>query len=151
MTKDTSLKILLEHAQKQSDASAKKLGQLNVKKQEAEQKLKILLQYRQEYQTNFQDHAKKGLDQIAWRNFNAFMRKLDDAINEQQQAVMSTVSNSAAGREEFHSHQRKLDSYNILSQRHQEVANKQQKKQEQKEQDEYSSNKVARNQADPEH
>ena len=146
MARNTSIKILLEHAQKQSDESAKKLGQFNVKKQEAEQKLQILLQYRQDYQSSFHDQTKEGVDQSEWRNFNAFMSKLDDAISEQKQAVTNSTNSSELGGKEFRSCQRKLDSYNILSQRHQKIVDQQQKKHEQKEQDEYSSNKVARSQ-----
>lgn len=149
MPKNNSLKVLLDHAQQQTDASAKKLGQLNAKKLEAEQKLQLLLKYRQEYQANFQNTAKGGVDQMHWRNFNAFISKLDHAIKEQQLAVAHSASESEAGGEAFRTQQRKLDSYQILSKRHQAIADQQQKKQEQKEQDEYSSNKVARNPSSP--
>lgn len=44
MPASSSLKILLDLAQQQTDASARRLGKLNVLQQEAEKKLNLLLQ-----------------------------------------------------------------------------------------------------------
>jgi flagellar FliJ protein len=78
----SSLKILLGLAQQQTDASARKLGKLNVLQLEAEKKLNLLLQYRHSYQSHFQNTTEQGIDHIEWLNFVAFMNKLDAAITE---------------------------------------------------------------------
>lgn len=144
-----SLQILLDHAQKQSDTAAKRLGQLTSQQQQAEQKLQLLLDYRHSYQSNFQESAKNGVDQANWLNFNAFMNKLDTAITEQRQHVVNANNNRETGSSEFRTRQCKLKSYDTLSKRHQQIDNQQQMKHEQKEQDEYASNLSSQNQNIP--
>lgn len=141
----SSLKLLLDLAQQQTDSSAKKLGKLNFQQQEAEKKLNLLLQYRHSYQLHFQDSIAKGIDHIEWLNFVAFMNKLDAAINEQRQAALHAQNKRIAGGDEFLSYQRKLKSYDTLSKRQQDAENRQQIKYEQKLQDEFSSNSSRRN------
>ena len=150
MPSTSSLKTLVDFAQKQNDASAKQLGQLNLQKQDAEKKLHLLLQYRQSYQAHFQDSAQNGIDHIEWLNFISFINKLDAAITEQRQTVLEAQSNRNIGNEAFLSCQRKLKSYNTLSHRQQRVESQQQIKNEQKQQDEYASNKPTYNQHSPE-
>ncbi|MEI2658316.1 MAG: flagellar export protein FliJ [Nitrosomonas sp.] len=140
MPKKPSLKLLLDLVQQQTDASAKRLGKLNFQHQEAEKKLNLLMQYRQSYQSHFQDSKAKGIDHIEWHNFMAFMAKLDAAVNEQRQVVLHAHNKKIVGSNEFMSYQRKLKSYETLSQRHQDAENKHQIKQEQKLQDEFSAN-----------
>lgn len=140
MATSSSLKVLLELAQQQADASAKNLGKLNAQQQEAEKKLNLLLQYRHSYQSHLQNSTEKGMDHIEWLNFIAFMDKLDAAITEQRQAVLFAQNKRMAGNDEFLSHQRKLKSYDTLSQRQQRAENQKQLQQEQKALDEFALN-----------
>ena len=140
-----SLKVLLDLAQSRSDAAARKLGRLNSQEQEAEQKLRLLLGYRQDYQVRFQEFAKNGIDQAEWRNFRAFMGKLDAAIAEQHKAVASSRNNMQAGRTDWHDQQRKLKSYDTLSQRHERAESLREAKREQREQDEQTIKSLVHN------
>lgn len=140
MPDTSSLKTLLNLAQQQTDSSARKLGKLNSLQKEAEKKLNLLLQYRHSYQAQFQNATKNGTDHIEWRNFIAFMNQLDSAITEQRQIVVNAASNREMGSSEFLSCQRKLKSYDTLSQRQQKIENQRQTAIEQKIQDEFSSN-----------
>lgn len=144
MATSSSLKVLLELAQQQADASAKNLGKLNAQQQEAEKKLNLLLQYRHSYQSHLQNSTEKGMDHIEWLNFIAFMDKLDAAITEQRQAVLFAQNKRMAGNDEFLSHQRKLKSYDTLSQRQQRAENQKQLQQEQKALDEFALNSFLR-------
>lgn len=139
MSVKPSLSMLLDFAQKESDISAKKLGQLASQQQEATEKLHILLEYRHSYQSRFQDAAKNGIDHIEWLNFITFMNKLDAAITEQRNSVSTALANREAGGKEFQTCQRKLKSYNTLSKRYLEIETQQKMKHEQKEQDEFAS------------
>lgn len=145
----SSLQMLLDHAQKQNDDAAKKLGQLTSNQQQAEQKLNLLLEYRHTYQSQFQDTAKNGVNHTNWSNFNAFMNKLDTAIVEQRQNVENASNNREIGGTEFRIRQNKLKSYDTLSKRHQQIEMLQQIKFEQKEQDEFASNISSHNQLTP--
>ena len=144
MATSSSLKVLLELAQQQADASAKNLGKLNSQQQEAEKKLNLLLQYRHSYQSHFQNSTEKGMDNIEWLNFIAFMDKLDAAITEQRQTVLHVQNKRAAGNDEFLSHQRKLKSYSTLSKRQHMAEILRQNKLEQKLLDEFAINSVWR-------
>ena len=149
MPSKPSLQILLNHAQKQSDDAAMKLGQLTSRQQQAEQKLHLLQKYRHSYQSNFQVSAKNGVNQTNWSNFNAFMSKLDTAIAEQRLNVANANSNREVGGTEFRMRQGKLKSYDALSKRYQQIETQQQIKSEQKEQDEFASSISPHNQFTP--
>ncbi|MBS0299006.1 MAG: flagellar export protein FliJ [Proteobacteria bacterium] len=144
MATSSSLKLLLELAQQRADASAKNLGKLNFQQREAEKKLNLLLQYRHSYQSHFQNSTETGMDHIEWLNFMAFMDKLDAAITEQRQAVLHAQNKRMVGNDEFLSHQRKLKSYDTLSQRQQHAENQKQMQQEQKALDEFALNSIYR-------
>lgn len=145
MSTNSSLRILLDLAQQQTDALARKLGQLNIQQQEAEKKLNLLLQYRHSYQLHMQDSTGTGIDHIEWLNYIAFMNKLDAAITEQRQAVIFAQKIKIAGGDEFLSSQQKLKSYDTLSQRKKKAEDLMQVKNEQKIQDEFASNSFYRN------
>lgn len=144
MTNTESLQKLLELAQKQSDESVKKLGRLNWQYQEAEKKLKLLMDYRESYQEQLQNASQNGIDHVEWRNFVTFINKLDSAIAEQKLAVQYAEHNRKTGSEEYQSCQRKLNSFDTISQRYQKNKALNQKKHEQKEMDEFASNRFAR-------
>ena len=135
--------MLLDLAQHRSDAAAAKLGQLNSREQEAEQKLHLLLGYRQDYQVRFQEFARNGIDQVELQNFRAFMGKLDAAITEQRKAAANSHTCVQAGMTDWHAQQRKLKSYDTLSQRHERAELLRAAKQEQREQDEQASKSLA--------
>ncbi len=141
----SSLKLLLELAQQQTDSSAKKLGKLNLLQQEAEKKLQLLVQYRHSYQVHLQSSVENGIDHAELLNFIAFITKLDAAISEQKQVVLHARHNRIAGSHEFMSYQRKLKSFDTLLQRQQAAENQKQIKSEQKLQDEFASNAFSRN------
>ncbi len=140
MPKPSSLKILQDLAKQQTDAAAKLLGRLNYQQQEAEKKLQLLVQYRDSYQSQFKNTSKQGIDQIQWRNYIAFMNKLDTAITEQRQAVLFAQNKKNVGSNEFISCQRKLKSYETLVHRQQLAEIQRQIKNDQKIQDEFASN-----------
>lgn len=144
MATSSSLKILLDLAQRRADAAAKELGRLNSHQQEAEKKLNLLLQYRQSYQAHFQAAMEQGADQVGWSNFTAFMNKLDAAVAEQRLAVSYAQKKREICAEEFLSCQRKLKSYDTLVLRQQAALDQKQIKHEQKLQDEFALNALLR-------
>jgi flagellar protein FliJ len=148
MAESKSLQKLLELSRQQNNESAKKLGRLNTQYREAEQKLNLLLNYRQSYQLQLQNASQHGISHAEWRNFMTFVNKLDAAINEQRRAVQHAESNRKTGCDEYQACQRKLSAYDTVSQRHQKISMLRQKKIEQNEVDEFSSNRFARQDSD---
>ena len=117
MATTQSLKALVEFAQQKMDASAKKLGFLNAKQQEAEKKLNLLIDYRRNYQAHFVNTKNNGMNSIEWSNYLAFISKLDAAIVEQRKATISSQKETELVKTEYQDSRRKLKSYNTLLQR----------------------------------
>ena len=151
MTTPYVLKTLLDLAQDRSDAAAARLGRLNAQEQSAEQKLQLLLEYRQDYQARFQELSRNGLDQAEWLNFRAFMNKLDTAIAEQRKTVTSSHDNVQVGRIDWHAQQHKLKSFDTLSQRQRLAELHRASKLEQREQDEQTIKSFVYNKVSAEH
>lgn len=138
MSKTFALQPLLNLAQKQNDAAAKKLGQLNQQQVQAQNKLDTLLQYRRDYQVRFQEASRNGLDQTGLNNFQNFLYRLDEAIQQQRSAIEQATQHVATGRNELLAAQRKMKSFDTLAQRHLETEKQRESKIEQRIQDEHT-------------
>jgi len=143
MIKSFSLQPLMNLAQHRNDSATRKLGQLNQQQQNAQQKLDTLLEYRKDYQTRLQEVSRNGMDQAELRNFQQFINKLDEAINQQTRLVEHSKISTQAGRNEFDTTQCKLKSFDTLQQRHIEEQKKVVKQSEQKALDEHTGRFVA--------
>jgi len=117
MATTQSLKVLVELTQQKLDASTKKLRLLNSKQQEAEKKLNLLIDYRRNYQAHFVNVNNKGMSSIEWTNYLAFIGKLDSAIIEQRKIAMNAQKETEIVKTEYQDFRRKLQSYNTLVQR----------------------------------
>lgn len=138
------LKLLTDHARKQTDDSAVKLGKLNRKQQESEKTLKMLLEYRQSYQQQLAEYSAKSVHPVELRNFMAFISKLDAAIAEQQKLVLHAQKRAATGSCEFQQHRKKLKTFDTLVQKLQRQQAVCSTKHEQKQQDEHAINSTNR-------
>lgn len=134
-----SLRLLLDHARKQTDDAAINLGRLNLRQQEAEKTLRVLVEYRESYQSQFMESAGSGISPVEWRNFKAFICKLDTAIQAQQKLVVLTQQHTKAGGMQYHQQRKKLKSYDTLSQRAELHYQSRLQKQEQRQLDEHTA------------
>jgi flagellar FliJ protein len=138
MSKPFPLQTLLDLALLNSDAAAARLCAINGQDREMEQRLQLLLDYRNEYTTHLSELAKVGMNSVDWRNFRRFLDKIDEAIVQQRDAVAQSKQRVKAGQIEWQAEQRQLKSYDTLFQRHLSVEVKREARQEQKEQDEFA-------------
>lgn len=135
-------------AEHQNESATRKLGQLNRQQQDTQQKLDMLREYRKDYQNRLQEATRSGMDPAGLRNFQQFINKLDEAINQQTKAVEKSKISTQTGRDEFSITQRKLKSFDTLQQRHIEMQREANGKYEQKAQDEHNSISTARRMVD---
>jgi flagellar FliJ protein len=138
MTKPFSLQPLVHLAQQKNDAAAKKLGQLNQQQMIAQSKMDALQQYRRDYQLKFQEAARNGMAPADIQNFQDFIARLDQAIQQQRGAIEKINAGVRNGRDELMDTTRKMKSFDTLAQRHVEAERKQEAKIEQRLQDEHS-------------
>jgi flagellar FliJ protein len=119
MSKPFRLQSILDHAEREAEKSAARLGTLNQHKQQAEARLNLLLQYREDYLARFRNGMCANPLDGGWRNFHDFMDKLDAAIAQQQAIVSQTQELMLRGQAEFRDHQRRVKAFDTLATRHQ--------------------------------
>ena len=139
MTTRFHLQPLLDLAQTRSDDATRRLGELVAAERDQEEKLKMLESYRTEYNERFVQAARDGLSPDAWRNYSAFIGKLDDAIGAQRKAVEQSRAQTSEGQQAWLEQRTRLKAFDTLSQRHQKETCRREARQEQKQSDEHAA------------
>jgi flagellar protein FliJ len=133
------LKVVQDLAVKASDDAALALGRLNAEVAKQEQKLEMLMQYREEYRGRVRGTVNRDMDTMAWMNLQQFIGKLDEAIEQQRGACAMAKEAMARGQGEWQEKQVKVKAFDKLEQRHHAVQAERVKKFEQRATDEFAA------------
>lgn len=144
MAQEFPLQILLDLSQHQLDEAARRLGECISSQEEAAQRLEMLAQYREEYQTRFLAAAKDGIGLDAWQNYRAFLDRLDEAVAQATELLAASQRRTTAGQQEWLQKRGKVNAFDTLAQRHQARADYAEQKQEQKASDEHTATRFNR-------
>lgn len=139
MAKPFPLQPLLDLAQDRMDDAARRLGELIARENEDQRKLEMLEHYRTEYLARFNEAARNGLGPDAWRNYSAFIGKIDEAIEQQRRQLERTRHHTATGQQAWVTERNQVKAFDTLSRRHQEGLLHQEARQEQRASDEHSA------------
>jgi flagellar FliJ protein len=139
MASQSQLDTLIELAQTASDETAKRLGAALRVTQENQEKLQMLNGYRADYAERFDAAMAAGMTPMAYRNFQAFLDKLDLAVKGQQQVLLQAQQRSERERSNWQDSERKRMSYTTLSNRAQQQAQQAEAKRDQKAMDEHAA------------
>jgi len=139
MASPSQLATLIDLAQRETDDCAKRLGAALKALDDCQQKLQMLAGYRDDYAQRFEASMANGITPMAYRNFQAFMLKLDSAITGQQQVVNHAQARSEHEKASWQTAERKRMSYTTLNNRAQEQALKLENKRDQKAMDEHAA------------
>lgn len=139
MTEAFPLQPLLDLANTRMDDAARKLGELISGEHECARKLELLENYRAEYQQRFEEAARNGIGPDAWRNFSAFLARIDEAIAAQRTAVERSRQATAGGQQAWLHQRNKVKAFDTLSQRHQAAQTKREQRDEQRQSDDHSA------------
>ncbi|RZI42088.1 flagella biosynthesis chaperone FliJ [Herbaspirillum sp. HC18] len=139
MAINPALETLIELATNDADEAAKRLGLAIRACEDTEQKLTMLMQYREEYQVRFHDGLAAGISAAGYRNFQLFLDKLDTAIAGQQKIVEDAKRKIVDERSAWQSCERKRMSYDTLATRAQKVEERKANKRDQKLMDEFAT------------
>ncbi len=145
----SALETLIELAQGRMDDAAKRLGQLLASSKAHEEKLRLLEQYRSDYQTRFRTAIQNGIGPDAMRNYSGFLGKLDEAIIEQQRIVENAQGRVTAGRQDWVDERNRKKAFDTLAVRQQRILEKREYKAEQRLTDDHSA-KLFRRDSDSE-
>ncbi len=140
------LQSLLDVAQGHADDAAKRLHALRAKWQEAEEKLRQLMGYRDDYRARLLGSTRQGLSVTFLRDYQLFLDKLELAIRQQQAEVAQCKNRWETGQREWLAQQRKLKAYGTLAQRHERSEERREARKEQRELDEFAAKIFERSQ-----
>ncbi|MEW8028394.1 MAG: flagellar export protein FliJ [Candidatus Thiodiazotropha sp.] len=96
MSPSKRLKPVQRFAHSKEQKAARMMGQAKKSLQQEEAKLEQLKQYHQEYLERFQQMAGEGMNANQLQEYRAFLVKLDEAINQQQEVVAASVVNHSS-------------------------------------------------------
>jgi len=139
MATNTALDTLIELATNETDEAARRLGHAIRACEDTEQKLALLLQYRDDYQTRFRSGVAAGISASSYRNFQLFLDKLDTAIAGQQQIVDDARKRIVDERGAWQSSERKRMSYDTLATRAEKEDLRRESRRDQKLMDEFAT------------
>lgn len=139
MTTTSALETLVELATKETDEATKHLGRTVRTSEEVQQKLALLLEYREDYAVRFRESLATGLTPMNYRNFQLFIEKIDLAINGQQEVVRQAQLRVAEARTLWQACERKRLTYDTLVTRAQQEKLRRENRLDQKLMDEYAS------------
>jgi len=139
MASKAQLETLIDLARRETDDAAKRLGASLKAVDEARQKHEMLVGYREEYVNRFQQAQAAGITPMAYRNFQAFMDKLDVAVKGQHDAITRAEQRSNQEKLAWQTAERKRVSYSTLNERADAAALKLENKRDQKQMDEHAA------------
>jgi len=117
MANISALETLIDLAKRESDACAKRLGIALKAVEESEQKLQMLLGYRQDYADRLDQNQIAGITPLAYQNFVAFLGKLEQAINGQRDVLKHAQYKADNEKKAWQESERKRLSYRTLTER----------------------------------
>ncbi|MBS1140995.1 MAG: Flagellar FliJ [Proteobacteria bacterium] len=141
MPQPFTLQPLLDLMQTRTDEATRQLGQLIAAEQNQRSRLQMLEQYREEYAQRLREATQQGITRMILRNYQDFLARIDEAVNQQKIAVENSERGTKAGKENWQAQNKQLKAIDTLSQRHDARERYRENKQDQKLQDEFSTRK----------
>lgn len=135
------LQPLLDLSKDRLDDATRDLGQRVAREQEGTRKLEMLQSYRNEYETRFRDAVRDGIGVEAWRNYSAFMARIDEAIAAQRAQVEASQRHTAAGKQVWVQQRNRVKAFDTLQHRHRTSEERKLAKAEQRLSDEHTANR----------
>jgi flagellar FliJ protein len=139
MASKAQLETLMDLARRETDDAAKRLGIALKAVDEARQKHQMLVGYQNEYIKRFEAAQAAGITPMAYRNFVAFIEKLDTAVKGQLEMIKHAELRSEQEKAAWQASERKRMSYSTLNDRADAAALKLENKRDQKQMDEHAA------------
>jgi len=130
---------LRELACERRDTLGLRLAEAATVRDAARQKLEMLLDYRNEYDSRLSQSATDGIDAEKLRSYRTFLANLERAIDQQTEALAAAQQRVADAQALWRGEQRQVDSFRILDQRQQAASARAAGRIEQKLTDEFAS------------
>jgi len=142
MATPSALNTLIDLANKDADEAAKLLGAALHAGEEADQKLDLLMHYRDDYAARCQSNLTTGISTTHFNNFQVFMQKLDHAIAGQQKVVNDAKQRIAQARAAWQACEQKKMSFVTLAERASKEDARRESWRDQKQNDEHAARRA---------
>ena len=138
MKRSKRLKPVVRVAESREQQAARALGAAQARLAQAQQQLAELQRYRDDYRQGFQQAGATGMGAAQLADYQQFLHKLGQAIEQQAQQVVQATQEAEAKRAQWFTSRGKVRMLDTVVARYQAIEQQQASRQEQREQDERS-------------
>lgn len=136
--KNKALHLVLELEQTRENEVAREFGQARSQLDMQERRLEGLTNYRTDYLHQANNKAQQGIGSASFGRYHAFVGKLDEGINQQQQSLQQMQSHVEQLRQRWLSQQQRRKAIELLIDKREKALEKKRSRQEQVTADEYA-------------
>lgn len=139
MKPNPTIVFLLDQSKEHYEKTTRELGFATQKRDKELQKTSLLEGYLQEYRDRLQQGSEQGMRVSDLVNFQTFIAKLTNALEQQQRALFMSERNLDRVREQWREANRRMKSFEILLKRRRTAAQLAETRREQREMDAYAA------------
>ena len=138
MAQHGALATLKELAETDVDNAALVLGEMRRGCQQAEEQLKMLMDYQLEYQNNLNNDMSQGIASLRWQNYQQFIQTLEKAIEQHRQQLHQWTQKVDTALTFWREKKQRLQAWQTLQDRQVAAATLAENRQDQKKMDEFA-------------
>ncbi len=138
MTQTSALTTLKDLAEKAVDDAAIRLGEMRRGCQQAEEQLKMLMDYQNEYRNNLNTDMTQGIGSQRWQNYQQFISTLEKAIDQHRQQLMQWTTKVEQALNAWREKKQRLQAWQTLQDRQTNAALLAENRLDQKKMDEFA-------------
>lgn len=146
MAQHGALTTLKDLAEKDVDHAAQHLGVMRRGQQQAEEQLKMLIDYQHEYRTNLNTDMTQGIGSQRWINYQQFIQTLEKAIEQHRQQVVQWSNKVDLALTAWREKKQRLQAWQTLQDRQIAAATLAESRLDQKKMDEFAQRATMRTQ-----
>lgn len=136
------MQTLLDLAREKREEAARVLNAATAAWQQAQNKQSQLEGFRKDYEQRLTQAGGNGISVQQWRDFQAFLTKLDMAVAQQAAEVTRRANIRTEAQAGWMAEERKVKSFETLATRHRQREEAKESKREQKQMDEFANRKA---------
>jgi flagellar FliJ protein len=138
VTQTSALTTLKDLAEKAVDDAAIRLGEMRRGCQQAEEQLKMLMDYQNEYRNNLNTDMTQGIGSQRWQNYQQFISTLEKAIEQHRQQLMQWTTKVEQALNAWREKKQRLQAWQTLQDRQTSAALLAENRLDQKKMDEFA-------------
>lgn len=144
MAQNGALATLKDLAEKEVDDAAQQLGAMRRGYLQAEEQLKMLMDYQQEYRTSLNSDMVQGIGSQRWINYQQFIQTLEVAIEQHRQQLNQWSSKVERALDFWREKKQRLQAWTTLQERQTAAAALAENRLDQKKMDEFAQRATMR-------